>query len=179
MTHSFKKLDRGLRLLTQLSFQIGAIALAGMVTLYVYEVFVRYALNAPTTWTLEVVGYLLCVMIFMTAPEVTRKGSHIVIDILIANLPSSKANIVFKGLTIVSAIVCLFTAYIAANETITQFTRGVMTNAGHPIPKGLVSIFIAYGVGVCGLLFLRQAIERTRLQPLQGESDNEKEGVLN
>ena len=158
MKYSLSKFDRGLEYLTRLSFQVGAFSLAGMVTLYVYEVFVRYALNAPTTWTLEVVGYLLCVMIFMTAPDVTRKCSHIAIDILIAYLPSSKSAIAAKGLALISALACFSAAYIATNETVTQFTRGVMTNAAHPIPKWLFSMFIAYGFGVCGVVFSRQSI---------------------
>ncbi len=58
---------------------LSALLLAGIVTLFVMEIFMRYAMNAPTKWSNDVISFIMPAMIFLALPEVTRRNQHIAI----------------------------------------------------------------------------------------------------
>lgn len=147
-------LDRAARL----SFGAAGAALAGIVGLYLMEVVLRYFLAAPTTWSEEWIGYLLLAMIFLAAPDVTRRGAHIAIDLLVERLSPPKARLAMRLGAGLGALVAGAAAVIVGGEAWTQAARGVMTNAAHPIPRFVLTALIAYGLGLSALFFIRQAM---------------------
>lgn len=146
--------------LARLSFGAAGAALAGIVGLYALEVALRYFFAAPTTWSQEWVGYLLLATIFLAAPDVTRRGGHIAIDLLVERLSPARGRLLVRGGALLGALVAGAAAAIVAGEAWTQAERGVMTNAAHPIPRFLLTALIAYGLGLSALFFLRQALAR-------------------
>ena len=75
---------------------------AGVVTVFVmlainYEVFMRYFLNRPTLWTLEISEYSLVYITFLGAAWVLRKDGHVKIDLLVRVLkPRSQIILNFR-----------------------------------------------------------------------------------
>jgi TRAP-type C4-dicarboxylate transport system permease small subunit len=145
-------------MLTAVSFQL-AIACLGIISVvYCYEVVLRYAFNAPTTWANPLVSYLLCALIFLAIPEMTRTSSHISINLLNDALPPSVSNALGQIVRLVGMIACLVGAWITSGETGSQFVGGIWTISYFPVPKWIVSIFIPYGFLSAGLYFLRQLL---------------------
>ncbi|XWN33226.1 MAG: TRAP transporter small permease [Devosia sp.] len=143
-------------------FVAAGVALAAAAALYVFEVTARYAFNAPTTWSGEVVGYALCLVIFLGLPEATRRGAHIAIDIVPTTLSGWKAAVLMRTTDALASAACLAAGLIAGREALNQFSRGLMTNAAHPIPRWWITAVIAAGLLSASLHFLRHTVARAR-----------------
>lgn len=137
-------------------FRLAGAALCAAVGLYVFEVVMRYALGAPTTWSGEAVQYALAILIFCALPDVTRRNAHVAIDILPEALPPAAALWLGRATTLVAVAACGTAGWIVAGEALRQFERGLMTNAANPIPRWPITAVIALGFGSAALHFLRQ-----------------------
>jgi len=142
--------------ITALAFAGGAASVALIAGAFWYEVVARYFFNAPTTWAYDVASYALCPMIFLSIPEMARRGAHVVVSYVADALPSGLRLPLAKAVLLVAVLVCAVCAWIAGMETWRQYVRGVETIAAYPISKWWVSIFIPYGLLNSGLYFLRQ-----------------------
>ncbi len=142
--------------LTQVSFQLAIACLGIIAVVYCYEVVLRYAFNAPTTWANPLVSYLLCALIFLALPEMTRTSAHISINLMIDAVSPPVANALNQIIRVTGVFACLLGAWITGGETGAQFTGDIWTISYFPIPKWLVSIFIPYGFVSAGIYFLRQ-----------------------
>ncbi len=142
--------------LTQVSYQLAIVCLGVIAVVYCYEVVLRYAFNAPTTWANPLVSYLLCALIFLALPEMTRTSAHISINLLIDAVSAPLANALNQIIRVIGVFACLLGAWITGGETGAQFIGNIWTISYFPIPKWLVSIFIPYGFVSAGVYFLRQ-----------------------
>lgn len=139
-------------------FLVAGAALALAVFLYLFEVTARYFFGAPTTWSGEVVQYCLSAIIFLALPEITRRQSHIVIDLVPAALSGRLAVLVNKVNGAVAGIACAMAGGIVALEAQKQFVRGLLTNAAHPIPRWWITAIIAAGLLSAATHFLRNLL---------------------
>lgn len=143
--------------LTAAGLWLAMAALAAIVAAYVYEVVARYAFDAPTMWSADLVSYLLLFVTFMAMPEVTRTGSHVAVTVFLERLPPAFAGPVIRLIALTGALICLFLADLALDETARQMARGVRMMAAIPAPKALISVWIVYGFAGSALHFLRRA----------------------
>ncbi len=75
------------RLLDRILFGTIALLLAAMVADVTIQVFFRYVIQDPPTWTEELARYLFIWQIFLAAGVAFGRGSHIVVDALLMALP--------------------------------------------------------------------------------------------
>ena len=139
---------------------IGAGALGLMVAAYVFEVVARYFLSAPTSWATESVNYLLCAMIFLLAPELTRQRKHIAITFILERMPIRTRTASDRTFAVIGCATCVAATLVSLDSNIQQYLENVVTQAAQPIPKWTVSAFITYGFANAALHFLRQAFAR-------------------
>lgn len=52
-----------------------------------YSVFWRYILGQPITWSDEMSGYLVVLLVMLGVAEALRRGDHINVDLIIRKLP--------------------------------------------------------------------------------------------
>jgi TRAP-type C4-dicarboxylate transport system permease small subunit len=142
--------------LTTAGFAGGALCVAIVTGSFWYEVVARYFFNAPTTWSYDLASYVLCPMIFLALPELTRRKANISVSFLVDGLPQRHRAKLAALVLLVAGLVCLTGAWICGAETWRQFVRGVETISAVPIPKWWVSVFIPYGLLGSGVYFLRQ-----------------------
>lgn len=86
----------GERLLAPLVKVGGAISTALILVtlaLTTYSVFMRYVMGMPPTWIDQMTGFLLVAMVMFGVSEAYRRGDHIAIDLLTANLSSGMARL--------------------------------------------------------------------------------------
>ncbi len=65
---------------------IGALVVLGLTALIAYSVVMRYLANRPQTWTDELAGYLLVLVVMLGVGEAARRGEHIGVDLLTRKL---------------------------------------------------------------------------------------------
>lgn len=145
-------------LLTHLSFQLAIACLGVIAVAFCYEVVARYAFNAPTVWANPLVSYLLCALIFLALPEMTRQGAHISINIMLEALPAGAQHALSQLIRLIGLGACLLGAWITGTETGAQIVGDIQTISYFPVPKWMVSVFIPYGLVSAGLYFLRQLL---------------------
>lgn len=144
--------------LTTASFAASAAVLGAIAFSFCYEVAARYFFAAPTSWANAIVAYLLCAAIFLAIPELTRRRSHVAINLLLDHLPPPGALMLSRLIRLAGAGACLLATWFTANATLDQINLGIETISAYPVPKWWVSIFIPYGMLSSGLYFLRDLI---------------------
>jgi TRAP-type C4-dicarboxylate transport system permease small subunit len=137
-------------------FVLGA-ALCGYIAVSLcIEVASRYLFGAPTQWANPFSNYALAIAIFAALPEMTRRGAHISVNILLARVPGSVARVLEPLILVISSGTTLTAAWISAVDTWKQYEEGVLTMSAIAVPKWWVSIFIAFGLASAAIHFLRE-----------------------
>lgn len=112
---------------------LGGGSFAIMVVLTCWQVFTRYVLGAPSTWSEELVGYLFAWMALFGACLVTGERGHMNIPILVDMAPGAGKKAL---LCLAEIIAFLFSAVILVygGLRITKLAMGQMTSAlGVPV----------------------------------------------
>ncbi|NIY94866.1 MAG: TRAP transporter small permease subunit [Rhodobacteraceae bacterium] len=149
---------RALDLVVGLGAWAGALCVVGILASYSIEVFMRYLLNAPTAWASDFVKYFLCGAVFLAMPLLTRDGAHVSVTVFKGRLPAGiEAMAVRLGL-LISAVVCLMVGWLALQQTLYNYERGIDTMSLIAIPKWIVAAPIAYGFLMSGLVLLAQLV---------------------
>jgi len=144
-----------LDLVTRLSMYASGVALLLITSSYVFEVIMRYFLNAPTSWSSDVIQGFFAAMIMLALPEVTRTNSHIVISFFLEKMKPTSRQHLGRAIAFVGCVMCMLTAWICLQETLRQFDRSIETLWSHPIPKWWISAFIPFGFALSGLQMLK------------------------
>ena len=148
--------------ITNLSAILAVAALALIVSAYLYEVFTRYFLSAPTSWVSDFVSYALSALVFLALPRVTRDRGHVAVTILVDVMPQKLANVVQVAVYSIGFLCLGFTSWISLQENLRQFHRGIMTLAMNPIPVWWVSSFMTFGLALAALHMLRHILAHGR-----------------
>ncbi|WP_161141480.1 TRAP transporter small permease subunit [Propylenella binzhouense] len=141
--------------LTRLGFVLSGVCLLVIVVSYCYEVVARYFLASPTTWASSLVSYMLCYMVFLAMPELSRQRVHIFISIFLDTLKIRDATLIQRGTYVVAAVACLLGAAFCMKATYAQFTTGIETVNEWRIQKWMLSIAIPYGLFSAGIHYIR------------------------
>lgn len=133
---------------------VGQLVLAFMVLTITYDATMRYAFAAPTSWSLEVNGFLVVYVAVMTAADVERRGEHIGISLLVDRLgPVGRRGVaVLVGLT--GAAFCFILAwrgYLMAHDA---YAFGERVSSALGTPMWLPYAMLPIGFGLLGLQFL-------------------------
>ena len=113
----FDNLLRGLLILSSL-------AGLGMVLIVLLSVFQRYVLKSPLSFSEELVGLLLCSMLFLSLPYISSYEKHVKIS-LVVNLLSGKAKLFVSVLS--SLVMIIFCCWMLL-ETITWMEFAIKLN---------------------------------------------------
>lgn len=76
-----------INMIRKLNDTLVIIVLALLSTFVIVQVFCRYFLSAPLTWSEELARYLQIWMVMLGAATMMRKGGHLAIDIVTASMP--------------------------------------------------------------------------------------------
>ena len=137
---------------------LSALLLATIVSLFVMEILMRYALGSPTKWSSDVISFIMPAMIFLALPEITRRNQHIAITFLIENTGQNAADRWSRILNLVGAIVSGLTAWIVTSSALKQYSTGILTNTVIQVPKWVLLSPIAFSLFVVALIFLKMAV---------------------
>jgi TRAP-type C4-dicarboxylate transport system permease small subunit len=140
---------------TTAGFALAAALVGAIAVSFCYEVVARYFFSAPTSWTYDVGCYLLAAVIFLSVPEMTRRGAHIQVNLIFERTSPRAAQAFRIVIGVLAAAACLVATWITGSETWRQYSQDVWTLSAVPIPKWWISILIPYGMLSSGLHFVR------------------------
>ena len=106
--------------------------LAAMVVVTATQVFFRYALNQPLTWSEELSRYLFIWIVFLAAWAAFRRGLHLGVNAVVGLLPPVGLAVMAR---IIEAIILAFllAALSAADQVLTITGRQTSPTLGLPM----------------------------------------------
>jgi len=121
-----------------------------------WEVILRYFFNSPTSWVVEISGYIVLWVPFLVSAWVLRKGSHIRMDMLISGLgPRGKA--ILNTITFsIAALICFILTWYGVKVVIDLYQTGFITQTFLRIYKWPIIAVIPLSTFLLFLEFLRK-----------------------
>ncbi len=140
--------------------------IAALMILMSIEVFLRYSLNRPTIWSLDVSRYLVGYVTFLGSAWLVRTGNHVRIE-TVFSLLSSRTQYLLYGITSsISALACLIFTYLSSTITHQLAISGTPVFEILGIPK-----WIPMGTIPIGSLLLSVEFIRAAFRSLQSYSE--------
>jgi TRAP-type mannitol/chloroaromatic compound transport system permease small subunit len=136
--------------------RVTAVCILGLIGLVVWEVFLRYVLQAPTTWGNELVGYIFAGYILLGGGYTLLHRDHVAMDILYARFgPRTKAtlDVLTAGFVIIYCLVLLRETWVMTYEA---WESGQRASSDWSPP--LFPIYLVLPIGAA--LILLQAVAK-------------------
>lgn len=133
-------------------FYLTAIALS------VYEVFLRYALNAPTSWTSETIMMLVATAWLLCVGAITQQRRHITVtsmELIIGEAAWKKLSKVALVLSMLAVAGLIYAGWKPMTSVIANAANGNMQTSGSafdpPVPTYIKTMIV-----IAGFLYLLQ-----------------------
>lgn len=121
------------------------------------EIVMRYFLNAPILWVVEISEVILLYITFLGAAWLLRREGHVRIDMLLTRLPP-KAQVLLNIITsTIGILMWLALTWYSIVVTLDLFQRGVLTPTVLHLPKFAIIVIIPVGSLLLAIQFLRRA----------------------
>jgi TRAP-type C4-dicarboxylate transport system permease small subunit len=135
--------------------------IAGMLLFYAtigtcIDAILRYFLNRPIPWMLEITEYIMLYIPFLGAAFVLREEGHIKVDLLINHLSDRNKNRMGVITSGVGGIVMVIYTWFGAQVTLDFFKREVPSLEYLKTPMYLILMIIPIGSFFFSIQFLRQ-----------------------
>ncbi len=136
--------------------------LAGLLIIFLmltvtYEVVVRYFLGQSLIWTVEITGYILLYVTFLSAAWLLGREEHVKMD-LVLNRLSPKAQAILNTITsVIGAIICLIIVWFGIKVTWQFYQLGYLATSELRPPQFLIILIIPVGSFLLFIQFLRRS----------------------
>jgi TRAP-type C4-dicarboxylate transport system permease small subunit len=120
------------------------------------DVILRYSLNRPIHWMLEITEYIMLYIPFLCAAIVLKEEGHIRVDLLINHFSQKNRTWINMITSLVGGIIMLIYAGFGVQATFDAFKRGVPSLESLKIPVFLILMIIPIGSFLFTIQFLRQ-----------------------
>lgn len=153
LTKSGAVFERTLNLLGALA---GVLVAFLMITVSV-DVFMRYFLNRPISWTIEITQYAMVFILFLGAAWLLKQDGHVVMDVLINRLSQRSRNLTNGVTSVMAAIVCLIVTWYGVKVNWDYIQTDYIYSATLEIPAFLLQAIVPLGVFLLFIQFMRRA----------------------
>lgn len=126
--------------------------------LFNMEVALRYFFSSPTTWSSDVIGFLLLALVFSAVPWLTKENAHITVAILPENLNQAQHKVWAFIMNIVMLAVLVAVSFIVVDAMQIQFLRGNLTSGVVQVPRWALVAIAACGFIAAGFVLVAQLI---------------------
>ena len=121
-----------------------------------WEVVLRYFFNRPTSWVVEISGYIVLWVPFLVSAWVLRRGSHIRMDLLIGEL-SPKGQSILNTITFsIAALICFIITWYGVIVMVDLYRTGFITQTFLRIYKWPIIAVIPLSTSLLFIEFLRK-----------------------
>jgi C4-dicarboxylate transporter DctQ subunit len=157
-----RQITSGIERLSRVSEILAEAALAGLLLLVSHEVFVRYVLDRPTIFSVEISEYLLVFLAFMSIGWVLREDRHVRMLALVHILPR-KVQLILDIITSTLAIIfCGVLTWKGGQTAIMAYIGDYHSSSLVNFPLWIAYSFIPFGALVLGFQFIVRIGERIK-----------------
>lgn len=121
------------------------------------DVFMRYFLNRPISWTIEFNQYAMIFVLYLGVAWVLRDKGHVVMDIVIIRMNHKYRKLTDSITSIMAAIVCFIITWYGVLVNVDYFQTGYMYGEVLNIPAFSLQFIVPLGMFLLTIQFLRQA----------------------
>lgn len=147
---------RAERILTEAALALAMVGLVLMAALTCYQVFMRFVVDQPSTWSEVLVRSIMIWTVYLAAAAAFREGALIAAEVLVRAVPPAFG----KALQLVAAALSLLFLVILVRTSIDMVQRtSSQVLAGLEIPIGWVYLALPVGGGLAALAALVRASE--------------------
>jgi len=144
------------RVLNALSAVAGVLVALMMLEVSV-DVFMRYFLNRPISWTIEFTQYAMIFVLYLGVAWVLRGEGHVVMDIVLIRMNHQSRNLTNVITSILAAIVCSIVTWFGILVNVDYFKTGYMYGEVLNIPAFSLQFIVPLGMFLLTIQFLRRA----------------------
>ena len=120
-----------------------------------FDVILRYTLNQPLEWVVEISQYLLVGLTFFAAAWVLKRDGHVKMDQLFNTLGPRTQSVLSTITSILSAIACLIIVWYGTWVTLDHIQTGDSYYTTLETPKWPISAIVVVGFLLLLFQFLR------------------------
>jgi len=136
-----------------------SVAIVVITLLTLVEVFTRYVLRDPATWTLPLSSYFLLYVIYLAAAYTLQRGGHVGMEFVVETLPSrcrAQCERVQDCLGLAFVLLFFWESWRIARRAIVEGQRDISTLS---IPLSVTTIILPVGLGLMALTYLCMIID--------------------
>lgn len=152
MLAPYRWLRAAIDLIDALAVLIACLALFALMSLVVSDVALRYFINAPLTWSYEVISnFLMPGLFFLSVSHTLKANAHVAVDI-VHNYLGDRTRYVLEAIN--SALICpvfAVIAYFSLRATLDQFAAGDVMTSGLELPSWTTSFLSPLGFALLAL----------------------------
>jgi len=139
--------------------------LAGILVIFLMlsvglEVTLRYFFGSPTSWVVEVAGYILLYIPFLVAAWVLKREGHVRMDLVLNQLSPKTQSLVNAITSVIGAIICFVLTWFGVKATL--YFIGYQTPTILMVPKSIIIVIIPVGSLLLFIQFLRRTYSYLR-----------------
>lgn len=135
---------------------LSALLLAFIMLSICLEVIMRYFLNRPLVWVIEMAEYALLYITFLGTAWLLRREGHVTVDILLVRLsPKNQAALGFLS-SIIGIIISLILIWYGSEVAWDHYVRGVFKPTVLQFPTAPILAIIPTGSLILAMQFIRR-----------------------
>jgi TRAP-type C4-dicarboxylate transport system permease small subunit len=136
---------------------IAVIFLFVIMVLVVADVFMRYVLNRPFSFTYDLIGlYLLAGVFFFTLSDALREHAHVSVDILLSRFPPAGRRLSEIITALAGLFVFILICKVGFERALENYQQHDVLAGAIPWPTWISAALVPFG---CGVLVLRLALQ--------------------
>jgi TRAP-type C4-dicarboxylate transport system permease small subunit len=136
---------------------VGAIAMGAMALWITYEVLMRYLLERPTFWAVDLSEYAMLWAAFLAAPWVLRREGHVRVEVFVERMTPENQRRLGVLTSVLGAVVCAIMAWQGTVTVLDFYTRGVTVAREWQVPQFVTYLAIPIGSALLTVEFGRRA----------------------
>jgi TRAP-type C4-dicarboxylate transport system permease small subunit len=156
------KLNKIYNRIIELGALIAGVLLIFLMLSVTVEVALRYFLGRPTSWVVEICGYILLYIPFLVAAWVLRRDGHVRMDLMISTLSPKAQSLVNAITSFVSALICFLLTWYGIKVVLYFSKLGYKTPTVLMLPKSMIITIIFIGSFMLAVQFLIRTYNHLR-----------------
>lgn len=144
------------KLIAALAF-LGALLMGAMALWITYEVLMRYFLESPTFWAVDLSEYAMLWAAFLAAPWVLRREGHVRVEVFVEKMGPGRQRRLGVVTSALGALVCAIMAWQGGATVWDFYARGILVAREWQVPQWVVYLVIPLGSALLTVEFVRRA----------------------
>ncbi len=141
---------------------VAAVIIALVMSIVLYEIFMRYFLNRPTVWVQEYAELSLVFIAFLGAAWLLKEERHTKMDVVLRQFTPRTQTMINIITSILSAITFLVIVWYGVEATRVSFIAGEKSLSILEIPVFPILLVVPVGSFLLSIQFLRRAYGFTK-----------------